>query len=601
MILTTPWSADVEPDHPLPEYPRPQLTRPEWLNLNGRWDYAILPSRVERVEAFDGQIVVPFAVESALSGVQKPLKPDQRLWYRRTFQVPSSWSGNRILLHFGAVDWQCEVWVNGQPAGNHTGGYLPFSLDITSLLRSGENELCLAVSDPTESGLQECGKQSLRPRMIWYTAVSGIWQTVWLEPVPEKHIRSLRLTPDLANGQLDIAVDIDPMRADLSLEATASFNGQVVAQATATAGTAIKLKIEEARPWSPENPNLYQLQVRLQQGGKCVDEVGSYFAMRSFGFGMDARGQRRFLLNNQPTFLYGPLDQGYWPDGLYTAPTDEALRFDIEYTKDIGCNLIRKHVKVEPARWYYHCDQLGMIVWQDMPNGGYPPNGTITLGPLLFGRSRSDEVHLERFGRANEGKRLRFLEDLGGMIAQLYNTACIAAWVPFNEGWGQFNARKVTDQIHAWDPTRSVDQASGWFDQGGGDWRSLHIYGIKLRDRRPDSRAFVLSEIGGYGLRVDGHTLDPKRKFGVRFFKDSGALTSAYAELLRTQLEPLIAQGLAAAIYTQTTDVEIEINGWLTYDRRVEKISRESLRAMHAKLFAYAQMELLKGWAPNPA
>jgi hypothetical protein len=594
LTLTTPWSAHLDPDHPLPDYPRPQLIRPEWLNLNGRWDYAILPARAERVEAFDGQIVVPFAVESVLSGVQRPLKPDQHLWYRRDFEVPGSWNGKRILLHFGAVDWHCRAWVNGRLAGEHTGGYLPLSFDITAHLHDGANELRLAVADPSESGLQECGKQTLRPNTIWYTAVSGIWQTVWLEPVPERRIRSLRLTPDLATEQLTIEAGVEGMGADLSVEAVASFNGQVVAQAAAAAGTALALEIGDAHAWSPDRPDLYQLQVRLLQGSLCMDEVGSYFAMRSFGFGLDGRGHRRFLLNGEPTFLYGPLDQGYWPDGLYTAATDEALRFDIEYAKDTGCNLIRKHVKVEPARWYYHCDRLGMLVWQDMPNGGVLPDGTITLGPLLFGSHRSDEKNLKRFGRSDAGNRLRYLQDLCGMLEHLYNAPCIAAWTPFNEGWGQFEARRAAELVRDWDPTRGVNHVSGWFDQGAGDWRSLHIYGLKLSARKPDSRAFVLSEIGGYGLRVDGHVWDPQRKVGIRFFKDAGALASAYSALLGEQLEPLIARGLAAAIYTQVTDVEIEINGWLTYDRRVEKIPRETLRQVHARLFARARDDSLK-------
>jgi beta-galactosidase/beta-glucuronidase len=589
MTLTTPWSADMDPDHPLPEYPRPQLTRPDWLNLNGRWDFAILPREAEHVESFEGRIVVPFAVESALSGVRRTLAPDERLWYRRRFEVPEAWEGRRILLNFEAVDWQCQTWVNGKLAGEHTGGYLPFSFDITAHLRPGENELTLAVSDPTDTGRQECGKQSLRPRQIWYTAVSGIWQTVWLEPVPERCIRLLRLTPDLESGSLTVEAVIDNPGTDLSVEAVASFDGHLAARGSSAAGKPLSLKIPDPRAWSPDQPQLYQLQVCLRKGRASLDEVGSYFAMRSFGFGLDASGHKRFLLNSKPTFLYGPLDQGYWPDGLYTAPSDAALRFDIEYIKDIGCNLIRKHVKVEPRRWYYHCDRLGMLVWQDMPNGGIPVGGAVTLGALAFGNRTRDEVRLKRFGREKEDKRVRFVEDLQGMVEHLYNAACICAWVPFNEGWGQFNARKIAEQVRAWDPRRSMDHASGWFDQGGGDWRSLHIYGLRLARRKADSRAFAISEFGGYAVIVDGHVWDPERKFGVRFFKDGEAFAAAYEALLGKQLEALIAQGLAAAVYTQTTDVEIEMNGWLTYDRRVEKIPRERLRAIHARLLARSE------------
>ena len=317
--------------------------------------------------------------------------------------------------------------------------------------------------------------------------------------------------------------------------------------------------------------------------------------MRSFSFGFDAYGHKRFLLNGQPTFLFGPLDQGYWPDGLYTAPSDAALRFDIEFTKDIGCNLIRKHVKLESPRWYAHCDQLGMLVWQDMPNGGIPPAGLIALGPMLFNNTHSNVKNLKRFGRAEEGNRERYLQDLQSTLDHLYNTACIAAWVPFNEAWGQFSARSVAGMLQLWDPTRSVDHASGWFDDGAGDWRSLHIYGFKLSPGKPDVRAFVLSEFGGYGLGLNGHRWHPKRKFGLHYFKDEGKLASAYTELLEKQLEPLIAQGLVAAVYTQITDVETEMNGWLTYDRRVEKISRATLKTLHSSLFTRAQAELEKG------
>ena len=595
MTLTTPWSTELNPDHPLPEYPRPQLTRPDWLNLNGRWDYAIRPAGEAHVETFDGQIVVPFAVESALSGVQKPLKPDQRLWYKRTFRVPASWKGKRTLLHFDAVDWQCHVWVNGHLAGGHTGGYLPFSFDISPYLHTGDNELLVAVNDPTNDGRQEYGKQSLRPRAIWYTAVSGIWQTVWLEPVPKASIRSLKMTPDLAGEQLVIEAVLDGDMAGLTVESEASFDGMHVAQTTVPAGKKLTLTIPHPQAWSPEKPNLYDLLVYLKKGGTIIDEVGSYFAMRSFSFGFDANGHKRFLLNGQPTFLYGPLDQGYWPDGLYTAPSDAALRFDIEFTKDIGCNLIRKHVKLEPLRWYAHCDRLGMLVWQDMPNGGIPPAWLIALGPILFNNTHNNVKDLKRFGRAEASNREGYLHDLQSTLEHLYNTACIAAWVPFNEAWGQFSARSVAEMLQLWDPTRSVDHASGWFDDGAGDWRSLHIYGFKLSPGKPDERAFVLSEFGGYGLRLNDHFWHPKRKFGLHYFKDEGKLASAYADLLEKQLEPLIAQGLVAAVYTQVTDVEIEMNGWLTYDRRVEKIPRATLKMLHASLFARAQAELEKG------
>ncbi len=589
--LLTRWAADVDPACPLPEYPRPQMARAGWTNLNGLWDYAIVPGEQAAVEAFDGRILVPFPVESALSGVGRPLRPDERLWYRRTFIAPPAVQpGGRVLLHFGAVDYQCTVWVNGRCVGDHAGGYLPFTFDITDALVAGENELRVAVWDPSDTGLQQCGKQALQPRQIWYTAVSGIWQTVWLEAVPSRYIAGLKITSDLDAAAVTVSVDVRGAGGGDIRIAVFDAGAPVAKAQTAAAAT---LAIPHPVPWSPAAPHLYDLVVTAGE-----DTVTSYFAMRKFSLAHAADGHMRFHLNNEPLFLFGPLDQGYFPDGLYTAPTDEALRFDVEYTRRIGANLIRKHVKVEPARWYYHCDRLGLIVWQDLPNGGRPVSNMTTLVSLAFDRRRRDDRGLRRRGRADEANRRQFRAELRGMIEHLYNAPCIAAWVPFNEGWGQFDGKAIAAWIKELDITRSVDHASGWFDQGGGDYRSRHIYRLRLheRGRRGDDRAFVISEFGGYGLQVAGHVWDSARKFSVRFVDTPAALADAYFALLEDELRPLIPRGLMAAIFTQTADVEIETNGYLTYDRAVEKLPAERLAAVHRGLIGDANSQCARSF-----
>ena len=590
--LKTRWAADVDPDCPLPEYPRPQLTRPEWRNLNGLWDYAVTPLQAAMPERFDGKILVPFAIESALSGVGRVLSPEETLWYRREFEVPQNWHGQRLWLHFGAVDWRARIWVNGEWVGEHLGGYLPFSFDITPHVNwRGANLLQIAVQDPSDAGMQAHGKQSQRPKGIWYTAVSGIWQTVWLEPTPQTCIRGLKMTPDIAAGQLKLEVLLDgTIPNDLMVEATALEGGRPAALVRVRAGEALILNLSEPRLWNPETPFLYDLHVRLLHQGEAVDEVNSYFAMRQFDTGKDRNGHLRFRLNGEPIFLYGPLDQGYFPDGLYTAPTDEAMRFDIEYTQALGCNLIRKHVKVEPARWYYHCDRLGMIVWQDMPNGGKAIGSTRSMLAIGLGYNENDTRPAKRLGRDQAGNRADFEAELHDMVVALYNAPCIAAWVPFNEGWGQYQSARIAGLVKAWDETRLVDAASGWFDQGAGDFESRHIYNIRLRRRRTNQkRAFVISEFGGYSLSVPERLWNDRERFGYRFYETPRDLTEAYLDLLEKELLPLIRQGLTAAIYTQTTDVEIEINGYLTYDRAIEKMPINRLAAVHRKLYAEMQ------------
>ena len=580
--LLTRWGEEIQPDLVWQEYPRPHMTRHEWLNLNGLWDYAITPADQGSPSAFSGQILVPFPIESALSGVKRPLLPGERLWYRRLFFLPPAWQGQRILLHFGAVDWQATVWVNGQPLGKHQGGYTPFYFDITQMLREGENELLVSVWDPTDTHWQPRGKQVLQPRSIWYTAVSGIWQTVWLEPVPHTYIARLKLTPDLDQSTLRVEVFLGGSPASqgvLKVEALDAGQQVATAQADLSQG-GLTLTIPNPQPWSPASPHLYDLLVSIPG-----DQVSSYFALRKFSLGQDSDGRTRLCLNNQPLFNYGPLDQGYWPDGLYTPPSDTAMRWDLAFIKAMGCNMLRKHVKVEPARYYYYCDQLGLIVWQDMVSGAKAVGDMPTLSAMLLGYNRPDDQDFHPAGRADPASRDDFRRELGEMVEHLYNFPCIGVWVPFNEGWGQFQAREIAAWLRQLDPTRLVDHASGWFDQRAGDFKSLHVYFKSLPRLKPEpERAAVISEFGGYSLKLPDHAWNPDVQFGYRKYKSPQALTDAYLRLLRKELQPLIAAGLSAAIYTQTTDVEIEINGYLTYDRAVVKMDLEQITQIHKEL-----------------
>ena len=544
--LQTRWAADMKPDRVLPEYPRPQMVRREWQNLNGEWTYALTERNAERPATFDKRVVVPFPVESQLSGAGVWVSPEQRLWYRRTFKAPRLQSGHRVLLHFGAVDWETNVYVNGRAVGSHRGGFDPFTLDVTDALKpdAAEQELVVAVWDPTDTGQQPRGKQVLRPRSIFYTSVTGIWQTVWLEPVPARHVTALRIEPDLDRGAVHVTVTA---AGGVTGTTISVLDGdRAIASQTGMTGAPLMLQVRNARKWSPADPFLYQLRVRLNTG----DEVQSYFGMRSIAIRPDASGVRRLHLNGEPLFQFGPLDQGWWPDGLYTAPTDEALAFDIQQTKDLGFNVIRKHVKVEPARWYYHCDRLGMLVWQDMPSGD-------NKGPEA---------------EAN------FNRELQAMVDALRNHPSIVMWVPFNEGWGQHATEKYVTWLKSYDRTRLVNNASGWTDMQVGDVSDLHAYpgpGIPPVEK---ARALVLGEYGGLGLPVEAHTWVDRGNWGYRSFTTPEELNKAYRDLL-DQLRLHIGDGLTAAIYTQTTDVEIEVNGVMTYDRAVIKLSPESIAA----------------------
>ena len=566
--IRTPWADQVDPSAPLPEYPRPLMQRTDWMNLNGLWDYAVRKAGEPFGQA-DGRILVPYCIESSLSGVGRTVAVDEYLWYHRTFSLPKSWKGNRVLLHFGAVDWKADIWVNDVKAGSHTGGYTPFSIDITDALKSGENSLIVRVWDGTDTGFQPRGKQVRKPSGIWYTSVTGIWQTVWLEPVPEQHIRNLRTTPDLDAGCIRVLAEgVDRGVVEVSLSA----EGRRVASARALAGSEVEIPVPGARLWTPDDPYLYDLEVSLIRDGKTLDRVKSYCAMRKVGVTPGKDGILRLTLNDKPIFMYGPLDQGWWPDGLYTAPTDEALAFDVQKTKDWGFNLIRKHVKVEPARWYYHCDRLGILVWQDMPSGDLHGSwqNTRWYQGTEFVRSADSEACYRKEWRE--------------IMDYLYSQPCIVAWVPFNEGWGQFKTLEITAWTKQHDPSRLVNSASGGNHfLGAGDILDLHNYPQPDMYLYDANRVNVLGEYGGIGLPVEGHLWTPDRNWGYVKFASPKEVTDEYVKYAR-QLKEMVARGFSAAIYTQTTDVEIEVNGLMTYDRRVDKVEIPRIREINQQV-----------------
>jgi hypothetical protein len=566
--IRTPWADQVDPSAPLPEYPRPLMQRTDWINLNGLWDYAVRKAG-EPFGKADGRILVPYCIESSLSGVGRTVAVDEYLWYHRTFSLPKSWKGNRVLLHFGAVDWKADIWVNDVKAGSHTGGYTPFSIDITDALKSGENSLTVRVWDGTDTGFQPRGKQVRKPSGIWYTSVTGIWQTVWLEPVPEQHIRNLRTTPDLDAGCIRVLAEgVDRGVVEVSLSA----DGRRVASARALAGSEVEIPVPGARLWTPDDPYLYDLEVSLIRDGKTLDRVKSYCAMRKVGVTPGKDGILRLTLNDKPIFMYGPLDQGWWPDGLYTAPTDEALAFDVQKTKDWGFNLIRKHVKVEPARWYYHCDRLGILVWQDMPSGDLHGSwqNTRWYQGTEFVRSADSEACYRKEWRE--------------IMDYLYSQPCIVAWVPFNEGWGQFKTLEITAWTKQHDPSRLVNSASGGNHfLGAGDILDLHNYPQPDMYLYDANRVNVLGEYGGIGLPVEGHLWTPDRNWGYVKFASPKEVTDEYVKYAR-QLKEMVARGFSAAIYTQTTDVEIEVNGLMTYDRRVDKVEIPRIREINQQV-----------------
>lgn len=581
MSMRSVWYDKVDTACPLPEYPRPQLVRENWLNLNGKFDYAILPAAQKWVEKFDGEILVPFAVESLLSGVEKPLSPNNRLWYRKRFSVPTAMLGKHILLHFGAVDWQCEVFINRHSVGKHTGGYCAFSFDITEYLTEGENELVVCVYDPTESGWQQRGKQVNDTHGFWYTATSGIWQTVWLEAVSDVYVQKLRFVPNIDREVIRVKTELNT-DAGAEICATVSFAGNVVFSGTIEKDAEIALP--NAALWTPETPNLYDISLEIKVGGVLTDTVSSYFGMRKFHVDKDSKGIMRLFLNNKPYFQKGLLDQGYWPDGGMTPPTDEAMIFDIAEMKRLGFNMLRKHIKIEPLRWYYHCDRLGMIVWQDMMSGG-KYIGDFYAGFLPnIGILHVKDNKYNVFSRTEKSWRDDFERELTEMIDLLYNTVSLYCWVPFNEAWGQFDALRICAYVRKLDDTRVIDHASGWYDQGGGDVQSMHKYILPIRMRKPDHRAFVITEFGGYSQKEEGHMWNPKKAFGYLMFKDKATLTAAYEKLMKKQVIPLVEKGLSGTIYTQVSDVENEVNGIYTYDRAVLKLEEDTVIALNKQL-----------------
>ena len=584
--LMTRWAKDVTPDKALPEYPRPTMTRKAWQNLNGLWEYAVAARDAQRPAAMQGKILVPFPIESALSGVKKRVDENQRLWYRRTFKTPEAWANDRVLLHFGAVDWEATVWVNGKEMGSHKGGYDRFSFDITDALKKeagAEQEVVVAVWDPSNTlpdpdpndgqraplSYQPRGKQVKNPSGIYYTPTTGIWQTVWMEPVPAAvSFAGLKVTPDVDGGGVKVNVVLDARNKGLYRTQVEVLDGDKVI-AKGAAGELIK--VAEPKLWSAESPFLYGLRVSVQeeQAANPIDQVESYFGMRKVSLGKDEKGITRLMLNGKFVFQVGFLDQGFWPDGLYTAPTDEALRYDIEVTKRLGMNLARKHVKVEPERWYYWCDKLGLLVWQDMPSGDRSvPNRRMDQPNREMQRSPEAAANFER--------------ELKAMIDGLHNHPSIVMWVVFNEGWGQYDTERLTKWTKQYDPTRWVNCASGWNDFPVGDVIDMHNYPGPGSPTPTDTRAAVLGEFGGLGLPVEGHLWETSRRnWGYQTMSSPERLTRRYVSLLKGVHRLKESAGLSAAVYTQTTDVETEINGLLTYDRAVIKADADTIAAVN--------------------
>ena len=576
--IKTSWAAEVKPTAPLQEYPRPQMVRKEWQNLNGLWNYAIQPKEAGKPATFSGKILVPFAVESSLSGVGKTVGKDSILWYNTTFSVPRAMAGKAVLLHFGAVDWETEVWVNGQSVGTHKGGYDPFSFDITNALKKGSNTLEVRVWDPSDDGPQPRGKQVKKPSGIWYTPVTGIWQTVWLEGVPKTYIAATKQTPDLDNSLVRIKANVENMQSSDQVKISAWDGANKIGEETVNGGEEATINIKDPKVWSGKNPFLYDLKISVVRKGKVVDEVDSYFAMRKISMAPDQHGVQRMLLNNEFVFQYGPLDQGWWPDGLYTAPTDAALKYDIDITKEMGFNMIRKHVKVEPARWYYYADKAGMLVWQDMPSGDL--GNRWDSRPGIMGRATDKE-------RTAESEAI-YRTEWAEIMKDLHNFPSIVVWVPFNEAWGQFKTTPITEWTVKNDPSRLVNSASGGNFELTGHILDLHNY---PEPAMPDAQMFgkqqivVLGEFGGLGLPVEGHTWQEKNNWGYQSFKNNGELWERYSNFI-DRLPALIEKGLSAAVYTQTTDVEVETNGLLTYDRKEIKMPVEKLAQLHAQLYS---------------
>ena len=572
--IITKWAESINPEYVHQEYPRPRLVRNEWKNLNGLWDYEITKLGVNKPNFYKNKILVPFPIESSLSGVQKNVGKDNELWYHSTFIIPKLWKGKNIILHFGGVDWKSEVWINDVYVGSHQGGYDPFSFDITSYLNNKKNQkLVVKVWDPTDEGYQPRGKQTINPHGIWYTAVTGIWQTVWIEPVNSNYIKTVNIVSNVDESNISIKlISSETLEKDY-FEVIIKDGNTIVSSVKSPVKFNLDVLINNAKLWSPESPFLYDMEINLVSNGKIVDSIKSYFAMRKISTRKDENGIFRLQLNNEDYFQFGTLDQGWWPDGLYTAPSDDALKYDIIKTKELGFNMIRKHVKVEPARWYYHADKIGMLVWQDMPNGE---------------NFRFPKWQRDKFFDGNEfipssESEDNFRSEWKKIIDFLYSNPSIVCWVPFNEAWGQFKTVEISEWTKLYDPSRLVNSASGGNYYRTGDITDIHNYPGPKMLFFDNERVNVLGEYGGIGLAIDGHLWQPDKNWGYIKFKNSIEATDQYVSLAN-QLYKMIESGFSAAIYTQITDVEIEVNGLMTYDRKIVKLDLGRVREINRKI-----------------
>ena len=572
--IITKWAESINPEYVHQEYPRPRLVRNEWKNLNGLWDYEITKLGVNKPNFYTNKILVPFPIESSLSGVQKNVGKDNELWYHSTFIIPKLWKGKNIILHFGGVDWKSEVWINDVYVGSHQGGYDPFSFDITSYLNNKKNQkLVVKVWDPTDEGYQPRGKQTINPHGIWYTAVTGIWQTVWIEPVNSNYIKTVNIVSNVDESNISIKlISSETLEKDY-FEVIIKDGNTIVSSVKSPVKFNLDVLINNAKLWSPESPFLYDMEINLVSNGKIVDSIKSYFAMRKISTRKDENGIFRLQLNNEDYFQFGTLDQGWWPDGLYTAPSDDALKYDIIKTKELGFNMIRKHVKVESARWYYHADKIGMLVWQDMPNGEN----------FRFPKWQRDKFFDgDEFIPSSESED-NFRSEWKKIIDFLYSNPSIVCWVPFNEAWGQFKTVEISEWTKIYDPSRLVNSASGGNYYRTGDITDVHNYPGPKMLFFDNERVNVLGEYGGIGLAIDGHLWQPDKNWGYIKFKNSIEATDQYVSLAN-QLYKMIESGFSAAIYTQITDVEIEVNGLMTYDRKIVKLDLGRVREINRKI-----------------
>ena len=572
--IITKWAESINPEYVHQEYPRPRLVRNEWKNLNGLWDYEITKLGVNKPNFYKNKILVPFPIESSLSGVQKNVGKDNELWYHSTFIIPKLWKGKNIILHFGGVDWKSEIWINDVYVGSHQGGYDPFSFDITSQLNNKKKQkVVVKVWDPTDEGYQPRGKQTINPHGIWYTAVTGIWQTVWIEPVNSNYIKTVNIVSNVDESNISIKlISSETLEKDY-FEVIIKDGNTIVSSVKSPVKFNLDVLINNAKLWSPESPFLYDMEINLVSNGKIVDSIKSYFAMRKISTRKDENGIFRLQLNNEDYFQFGTLDQGWWPDGLYTAPSDDALKYDIIKTKELGFNMIRKHVKVESARWYYHADKIGMLVWQDMPNGEN----------FRFPKWQRDKFFDgDEFIPSSESED-NFRSEWKKIIDFLYSNPSIVCWVPFNEAWGQFKTVEISEWTKIYDPSRLVNSASGGNYYRTGDITDVHNYPGPKMLFFDNERVNVLGEYGGIGLAIDGHLWQPDKNWGYIKFKNSIEATDQYVSLAN-QLYKMIESGFSAAIYTQITDVEIEVNGLMTYDRKIVKLDLGRVREINRKI-----------------